>query len=254
MGHPRLYKFSCVVRFHFLGAKFCSRVRGLHGNRSDYNVWFCLFLPIGIICWNVRGVWSRWGEGMSKAWASPWWYEDVTSCLQAIHNIPMSAREQTDIWRKEGANCPQSDRRRRETHRGNSILCKIKTDGHTGADQFEIIDLLGTVQKFLPQLFPQAQNKNRSLNKSELWKVLFCYGRQLSRRWKRQWNFTYLVLTVVSLETLVTFPNPHNSSGSRSDSKETQYTYTILYECNKVKALNKHKSFLNIDWSLFILN
>lgn len=167
---PGCTSFLVLCAFISWVQNFAAELEGCVGNRSDYNVWFSPLLPIGTICWNVRGG----GGGMSKAWASPWWYEDVTSCLQAIHNIPMSAWEQADIWRKEGANCPQSDRRRREKHRGNSILCKIKTDGHTGAHQFEIIDLLGAVQKFLPRLFPLAQNKNRSLNKSKMWKVLFC--------------------------------------------------------------------------------
>lgn len=103
---------------------------------------------------------------------------DDMKMLQAAYRLyttfPCRHENRLTFDGKRGPNYPQSDRRRRETHRGNSILCKIKTDGHTGADQFEIIDLLAAVQKFLPRLFPQGQNKNRSLNKSELWKVLFC--------------------------------------------------------------------------------
>lgn len=201
-GHPLAVQvcLRCVRdAFNFTRTNFLRRVRGLRWEQEQLHLipfffFFFFFLPLLTQRHNVLECGRRGGGGggMSKAWVSPWWSKDVTSCLQAIHNIPVSAWEWTEIWRKEWRSASRES------------LAEDEDRWPLGLQSNWSHWFIGchTEEKFLPRLFPESLNKSRS----ELWDVLIVSLRSAVATAVKQWNFAPFVFTGVSLETLVAFP------------------------------------------------
>lgn len=129
--------------FNFMGANFPSRVRGFAVGTgaitTSDSVFFFFSCLLGIICSRVCVCFQNHKSHL-----------DDTKIFTSYTQQRLTLDVEKGGW---GAGGLPSER---SASKGNSSR-KIKTDGHAGGNQFEVIDLLAAaVQKFLPRQFPEA--------------------------------------------------------------------------------------------------